>query len=213
MPNWCYQTLEISGDPKQLNKLLKKIEVTKSEAQDESDVTPFSFDNVIPMPKHLLFDKGQGWYEWRIANWGTKWQPSINVANVGEWEGGSIYFDFDTAWSPPTPIIEALITEFKKLEFHWRYWEESYEYWGVHTFKKGKEVSYEGGAFKSCADYVQFGLDHHWCELCSEHIECEGENTTSLCEVCEEQVAEADKELWDIPTTEGEASGNKALSS
>ena len=205
MPNWCYQTLEISGEPKQLNKLLKKIEVTESESEE---TTKFSFDNVIPMPQ------GVEWYEWRIANWGTKWQPDIQVADVEGWENGSVFFDFNTAWSPPSPIIEALITEFKKLEFHWRYWEESYEYWGVHTFKKGKEVSYEGGAFKTCADYAQFGLEHHWCELCSEHLECEGETTTSLCEVCEQEVIEKDKELWDTTTTtEGETNGREALPS
>jgi hypothetical protein len=210
MPNWCYQTLEITGEPKQLNKLLKKIEVTKSEATDNEPETPFSFNNVIPMPPQ--YHLSQAWYEWRVTNWGTKWQPQINVANVDEWESGSIYFDFDTAWSPPYPIIEALSKEFKKLEFHWRYWEESYEYWGVHNLKKGKEVKYEGGAFKSCDDYTQFGLDHHWCELCSEHLECEGEATTSLCEVCEQSVIEADKELWDTTTTEGEATnGREAL--
>lgn len=210
MPNWCYQKLEISGEPKQLNKLLKKIEVTKNEATDVDDETPFSFDNVIPMPKHL--HNNQGWYDWRVTNWGTKWQPRINNDSVSEWESGSIHFDFDTAWSPPYPIIEALVKEFKKLEFHWEYYEESYEFWGIHNFKGGKEVSYEGGKFDSCNQYNHFGLDHHWCASCGESLECDKELTeTSLCETCDKEMIETDTELWDT-TTEGVVpNGNQAL--
>lgn len=216
MPNWCYQTLSIHGEPKQLNKLLKKIEVTKTEEDSHSEATPFSFQNVIPMPSHLLYDKKQGWHEWRIANWGTKWQPDIDVADISGWEHGSIGFQFNTAWSPPTPIIEALVKEFKKLEFHWTYWEESYEYWGVHDFKNGKEVSYEGGAFKHCEDYNRFGLTHHWCLQCNEVFEeCEGEQTPELCESCEvlsKEVTEEEQQLWDTTTEGAVTNGTQALS-
>lgn len=212
MPNWCYQTLSISGEPKQLNKLLKKIEVTKSEENNHHEATPFSFQRVIPMPTQLLYGTGAEWHEWRVNNWGTKWQPDIDVADTTGWEHGSIGFIFNTAWSPPYPIIEALVKEFKKLEFHWTYWEESYEYWGVHDYAKGREVAYEGGAFKTCDDYNRFGLDHHWCEPCG-HIfeECLGENTPKMCDECEEQnkeQAKEDTDLWE----EGVTNGTEALS-
>jgi len=42
------------------------------------------------------------WYDWAIKNWGTKW----GVYDVTEWKGNKI--SFNTAWSPPIPIIEAL---------------------------------------------------------------------------------------------------------
>jgi hypothetical protein len=40
----------------------------------------------------------ESWYDWRVANWGTKWDISGDVQ-----EDGSDYLTvgFDSAWSPP----------------------------------------------------------------------------------------------------------------
>jgi hypothetical protein len=47
------------------------------------------------------------WYDWANANWGTKW-------NCGEFgiscdRAGLLNFVFDTAWSPPMPVLEKLL--------------------------------------------------------------------------------------------------------
>ena len=54
------------------------------------------------------------WYDWRIKNWGTKW-------NAYGYEGG-VQFDgkslrFQTAWSPPEPIIAKLAEMYPDLDF------------------------------------------------------------------------------------------------
>ena len=54
------------------------------------------------------------WYNWRIRNWGTKW-------NAYGYEGG-VQFDgkslrFQTAWSPPEPIIAKLAEMYPDLDF------------------------------------------------------------------------------------------------
>ena len=42
------------------------------------------------------------WYDWRVANWGTKWDVGDNDADVGYTEGDTtVGFSFDSAWSPP----------------------------------------------------------------------------------------------------------------
>jgi hypothetical protein len=66
----------------------------------EFDYT-FDFQKIIPMDEELL--EGEGWYDWRVANWGTKWE-----GYDGRFNEDQSVFSFDTAWSPPLPIIKKL---------------------------------------------------------------------------------------------------------
>jgi hypothetical protein len=59
------------------------------------------------------------WYDWCCDCWGTKW----NACRTGiECDYGD-YVDirFDTAWSPPEPILEALREKFPDLEIQLNY--------------------------------------------------------------------------------------------
>lgn len=53
------------------------------------------------------------WYPWSIANWGTKW-GAYSFSLVAD---DPLTIKFDTAWSFPTPVFEALITAFPTLQF------------------------------------------------------------------------------------------------
>lgn len=55
------------------------------------------------------------WYEWSIANWGTKWN-SYDLSIVTE-EPGRFVCRFDTAWSPPTPVLEKVAEMHPELDF------------------------------------------------------------------------------------------------
>lgn len=46
------------------------------------------------------------WYSWSIANWGTKW--NAYDVEILEHTQEQLVFRFDTAWSPPMPIFDAL---------------------------------------------------------------------------------------------------------
>ncbi len=61
------------------------------------------------------------WYEWRCRNWGTKWN-----ACEPNWclEEGVLYFQ--TAWSAPFPIIEAMAAKYPELEFTHRWADEDF---------------------------------------------------------------------------------------
>lgn len=55
------------------------------------------------------------WYDWACANWGTKWDicspwdtDEIYVADDGK---ETYVFKFDTAWSPPIPIYDAMMDQ------------------------------------------------------------------------------------------------------
>ena len=57
MPNWCFNGVTLRHkDPAMIDRA------------QHSEGLLMEF---LPTPKELL--EGQGWYEWNISNWGTKW--------------------------------------------------------------------------------------------------------------------------------------------
>jgi len=195
MPNWCNNELVIEGKPKDLSKLMKAIEITKSEATDEHTQSVFSCHRVIPRPS----SEDSNWYEWNIENWGSKWDLSDPSRDDSQWEKGVVFYSFESAWSPVIEVISQLAQEHKKLLFVYTYWEGGADYWGEHHYKDGKEVSYEGGSLNdaSCDKLLELIGDHHQCKDCWEAIECAKEDTPELCEECEARNNDLDKELWE----------------
>jgi len=221
MPNWTYSQLRISGEPKQLNKFLKEVERTplEAEAENKHEATKFAFDRIIPMPYEMW--EGEKWYEWRIENWGTKWECSIDYETIDQWESGEVFIEYRTAWSPPMPIMEAVVKKYPKLLFSWKFYEESYEFWGYFIGEKGELISDYDGEFRNCEDYAQFGLTHHYCNTCENHYECAEiadvsvELHEQICVECKAKETEADKEVskLDEQLWEGELeNGREALS-
>lgn len=52
------------------------------------------------------------WYKWCTSHWGTKW----NVSEGCHLQNGNV-LHFDTAWSAPAPILQALSQKFPTVEF------------------------------------------------------------------------------------------------
>lgn len=194
--------MQIQGSPKELSKLIKKVEITKSEATENHYESLFSCHRVIPRPA----DKESDWYEWNVANWGSKWDLN-DVRFDGNVEDNEICYYFETAWSPVVQVVEALAKEHKKLSFTYTFYETGSDYWGEVEYKKGEVVSKEGGDLSSagCERLEYLMGDHHQCQECWEGVECQGEATQQLCNECEALVEEADKQLW-----EGELNDNQA---
>jgi hypothetical protein len=97
MPNWCSNTIEIEGTKEQINAFVSFLD-------EQNGKEWFTFFK--PTPPEL---KEEGWYEWNIENWGTKWncdaQDWVKVENPNADES-SVTFWFDSAWSPPTALYE-----------------------------------------------------------------------------------------------------------
>ncbi len=55
------------------------------------------------------------WYDWNIANWGTKWGAYSYSQRFRE--PAKLVFKFETAWSFPEPIFEALTKQYPALTF------------------------------------------------------------------------------------------------
>lgn len=71
----------------------------------------FDFNNFIPMPEGVSDADS---LKWCVENWGTKWNAVEPYA--GDWETG-IRIEFDTAYSEPSPIYEAMSRLFPEATF------------------------------------------------------------------------------------------------
>ena len=91
---------------------------------------------LIPMDEKLLEVSGfsddykpQGWYGWRLDNWGTKWD--IYDAHCDRIDANTLQLYFNTAWSPPMPIYDKLVD--MGFEVTARYLDEGWGYIGEYV--------------------------------------------------------------------------------
>lgn len=99
-----------------------------------SEDRAIDFEKIIPeteeVKKSLDWDyqrdggeQPMDWYNWRCQHWGTKW--NAYDANVDDIAYGCIELSFDTAWAPPTPIINAL-RDMEEVEWVGGNWVEEF---------------------------------------------------------------------------------------
>lgn len=92
---------------------------SKSRIDDMENIfsNDYPFNMIIPMPDDIFrgnltmeqrtASNGRNWYDWSVANWGTKWDAyNVNVQRLSD---TSLYVTMETAWSPPIPIFEKLV--------------------------------------------------------------------------------------------------------
>jgi hypothetical protein len=87
----------------------------------------------VPKPE----DIGDGWYDWCLDNWGTKWDIGADIGTEKEqWYGikatrvgNQVSASFDSAWAPPTGLYEKLV----ELGYNVRatYWEPGMAFCGI----------------------------------------------------------------------------------
>ena len=117
------------------------------------------FGSLIPEPLRMyrgnisLDDKKDfpcNWYQWRIENWGTKWNAYNSAYQLYE---GRLIILFDTAWSVPYPFITAFANAFK-VPFEHAYFDEGSNFWGVEHWIFEDGTAHRSEARKSLdADY------------------------------------------------------------
>lgn len=138
MPNNVENWLTIEGAEKHIKEVLTFI---------KSENSAFDFNELVPYPSvyQKLDDTAEayekanegnetpskwanrpkdgfnsGGMEWNVANWGTKWNAySIKgpLADYSSESFSSAHIIFETAWSPPIPIMLALYNRFPNVSF------------------------------------------------------------------------------------------------
>jgi len=79
------------------------------------------------------------WYEWRTANWGTKWNACQQ--ECFPYEEGSSRITFETAWNCVPGIVSKIAEMFPEARLVYRYASDDYGYCLG-------EITYEGGEAK-----------------------------------------------------------------
>tara|TARA_B100000131_G_scaffold124980_1_gene122156 strand:- start:353 stop:865 length:513 start_codon:yes stop_codon:yes gene_type:complete len=60
------------------------------------------------------------WYNWRVHNWGTKWDCySLEIDDTDMPHGFEV--QFETAWSPPEEVCYAIKEQYDDLSVSWFY--------------------------------------------------------------------------------------------
>jgi hypothetical protein len=102
MPNWCLNKLTVEhSDPSMVDRFEKAYNLGKT------------CNEFIPMPE----DIGDGWWDFCVNNWGTKWDIGADIGTDHEERYGlkatrvdnQISCSFDSAWSPPIGLYEKLV--------------------------------------------------------------------------------------------------------
>ena len=155
MPNWCSCDPIIKG-PKNIR------EHFEAYAKDPADKTRLlDMNQFIPYPKLFKIQDdaaktdlskkdgyNHGGYEWCLQNWGTKW--NFGEVNMTTTKNAHIY-QFDTAWSPPIPVIGAMSERYPHLTFTLRYYEQGCGFSGMMEIRAGSVIkrsvnnNYRGG--------------------------------------------------------------------
>lgn len=101
MPNWCSNNVTFyNEDVNEVNAFEEYL--NEMNARDEE---PGLFDAFVPRP----VEEDDNWYDWNIANWGTKWE--VTFVSMQRVDKNTIKLSFDTAWAPPGAFYETVARE------------------------------------------------------------------------------------------------------
>ena len=181
MPNWCANSLVLHHED------VNMIERAVQSFQKEEFCNEF-----VPMPEEF---KNDGWYEWRVSNWGTKWDVGSSQYGVERGNANECKFSFDSAWSPPIQFYEKL----EELGFTVKamYYEPGMAYCGI--YEDGFDDYYEYGDLDSdgVANTIPQELDEYFCI------------SEQLADWEDEQEDEEDQENLDIDLDGGLSATNE----
>jgi len=142
VPNWCSTQIRITGPSSKINALV---------ASTQSESRVLDFDKIRPTPAPLLAAKTEeerdenlkayghaDWYDWRNANWGTKWNSDGEYAVQ---EPDSLYIEFLTAWGPPLEILDQVAEDNKELKIVASFEESGMDFRGCAVWRDGVRES------------------------------------------------------------------------
>ena len=177
MPNWCDNQITITGP----NSVIDKIE--KIVKEDSPEVENGLLQFFHPMPKELVETEAgpiaktkkeknarqvrklefgaENWYDWRVNNWGTKWEVcefyGVDRQHLNDSpDESTISFAFSSAWSPPIGAYEQFLSDNDNCSLKAWYYEGGCDFMGC--WDNGDDDCYAPGDYKSTDDFWQDGV-------------------------------------------------------
>lgn len=162
MPNHVTSVIKLSGDAKRIKAMLKTIQ------SKEYGIGSVDFEKILPMPDTVyngplgmrereLHGKNN-WYDWRIANWGTKW-------NCYGYTSDTVFekdkLKFLTAWAAPHPIMQKLSEMYPDIKFEHEWADEDIgNNCGRYVYYDGKRIEeYFPESQKDCLEFAAKVMD------------------------------------------------------
>lgn len=170
MPNWCNNNISITGPKDQITALWERAQT--------ADNGNFGLLNaMVTMPKALEGTTSPSdtpnWYEWRVTNWGTKWDIGDHGLELSE-DGSEITGWFDSAWAPPSMALMSFAEKNGDITITNYYYEGGMDFGGLVSCDRGvceddyveniQELVQEGedNLVRELDD--QFGISEQWDE-------------------------------------------------
>ena len=121
MPNWCSNDITLRhSDPAMIERahqaLIKQEFLNEFVPMPKAlDITAGSLGTGTPEQAELELKEQdnlnqfgfKNWYDWCVANWGTKWDVGDADA-VAKVDDNTLEASFDSAWAPPVAAFEKL---------------------------------------------------------------------------------------------------------
>jgi len=170
MPNWCYNSVEFSGNEKDIRKMKSIVENNGDEAN--------MFEKLIGRDESISDEKFNdgGWYDHNIQRYGTKWDVDKKGFEFTDETGGT--WNDDTAWSPPMNFW-IKCSEIYNLSVDMYYEEPGGDFCGKCQVSNGQLLSeedytYQGGmyVFNGYSEWYDREWEGYGRESFTEEIEC-----------------------------------------
>ena len=174
MPNWCNNGITLRhADPAMIDRVIKGKESLLMEfmptPQELLDTTAGSFGD--SEKQRLLEEQEQAnlkkygfknWYDWNIANWGTKWDFSLD--NLDRPDPNTVTAAFDSAWAPPIDAYVKLLA--LGFEIEAMYYEPGMcfvgKFEGDEHGYNDDYIEYSGETSKTVRDVIGAELDDYF---------------------------------------------------
>ncbi len=140
MPNWCLNELIITGSKPDLDAFKQQAigysPWFNEEERNSRNPDPLNFHSLFPIPDEIMkIGYHEAGYDWERAHWGCKWGACH--AEMVDLTDQQLLYQFDTAWTPPEPFVEAVSRRYPKLKFYLHYEEGGEDFEGESVFENG----------------------------------------------------------------------------
>jgi len=133
MPNWCNNTITLTGPKEKITAIYEKAKEDNALLQQLYPMPTQLEGTTSPAPKEgkvqPLVDGHDNWYDWRVDNWSTKWDVDVEGLELSD-DGTTITGWFDSAWSPPIGAYEHFLTENEDCSISSLYYEGGMDFAG-----------------------------------------------------------------------------------
>lgn len=183
MPNWCNNSIDINGPTDKIKDLFEKA------GQEDSGL----LQAMVPMPSELNDTQapsdGLNWYDWRVSNWGTKWDVGLEGLDLHDNGDGTSTISgwFDSAWSPPIDAYNTFLENNEDCSISALYEEGGMDFAG--SYENGEDEFLDGISDYARTSYLN-DYGSSGCDL-YDRLDSELGLTESRAEYIQEELEEA----------------------